>query len=90
MNAAHCGKKLYEINSLLINILLCIPTLIYRSDNFRDTGEVLNLIPKDVNMQALTATATRSLRVSITSVLSMHDPIIIVLFAIRERTYGIQ
>ena len=37
-------------------------------------GEVRSLIPKDVNM-ALTATATRSLRTSVTSILGMHDPI---------------
>ena len=52
-----------------------------RGDTFRDTllriGEVRNLIPKDVNMMALTATATRSLRTSVTSILGMHDPIVI-------------
>ena len=75
-------KKWYESNSLL-NLIhqYIIPTLIYRGDTFRDTllriDEVRSLIPKDVNMMALTATATRSLRASITSILDIYDPIVI-------------
>ena len=40
-------------------------------------GEVRSLVPTCINLMAMTATATRSLRTSVASILGMHDPFII-------------
>ena len=54
---------------------------ICRGETFRECllriGEVRSLIPKGIHMMAMTATATQQLRSSITSILGMHDPVII-------------
>jgi len=53
----------------------------YRGDEFSkefaDLGEVQSIIPKTVNIMALTATATRSLKRSVTGILGMEDPIVV-------------
>ena len=41
-------------------------------------GEVRSLIPKDVNVMALTATATRSLRGAVCKTLGMDNPVVVV------------
>lgn len=40
-------------------------------------GEVRSLIPKDVNVMALTATATRSLRGAVCKTLGMDNPVVV-------------
>ena len=52
-----------------------------RGDDFRveffHLGEVRSLIPRKVNIMALTATATRTLRSGVCHVLGMKDPHIV-------------
>ena len=40
-------------------------------------GDLRSVIPKGINMMALTATATNSLRVAVATILGMQDPVII-------------
>ena len=61
---AHCMKKEYESNSLLnSSTLYATHTALYRDDHFCDSSlsirEVHSLMPMNVNLMALTATATR-------------------------------
>lgn len=53
----------------------------YRGESFRHVlsrvGEVRSLIPNDVTMMALTATATSQLRVKVTEMLGMKDELVV-------------
>ena len=66
----------------MLTLLLC--TFCFtscRGDDFRvefsRLGEVRSLIPKDVNVMALTATATRSLRGAVCKTLGMDNPVVV-------------
>ena len=52
-----------------------------RGDDFRvefsRLGEVRSLIPKDVNIMALTVTATQSLRGAVCKTLEMDNPVVV-------------
>ena len=52
-----------------------------RGDEFRVSfqrlGELRSIIPPQVNVMALTATATKTLRLQVCGILGMHDPILV-------------
>ena len=45
--------------------------------SFQRLGELRSIIPPQVNVMALTATATKTLRLQVCGILGMHDPILV-------------
>ena len=63
-------------------------TKIHRGQTFRSTmerlGEIRSLLPHQVHIMALTATATKSLRLSVSCTLGMENPVVITLSPCKE------
>ena len=70
-----CDTKTDTVVQLLIVMYSC------RGETFRPAllriGDIRSIIPEDVRMLALTATATRALQVKVAALLGMHTPIVI-------------
>ena len=70
---------------------MCISKLYYRGDTFRKTlhriGEIRSILPKNINVLALTATANASLRCDVMKIIGMIDPIVILLPTCKKNMY---
>ena len=66
----------------------------YRGETFRrvlsQIGDVMSLLPKGVNVIALTATATSQLRVQVTKILGMKNELVVSLSPCKQNiTYAV-
>ena len=62
----------------------------YRGETFRTVldriGEVRNILPQGTNIMALTATATKTVRLSVTKTIGMRNPLVIALSPCKKNT----
>ena len=81
VDEAHCVKKWYMSLKPVEPVHYNNTVTFYRGDDFRQEfkhlGEVRSLIPQHINIMALTATATKSLRKDVCKTLGMKDPFLV-------------